>query len=103
MIETRTIADLTCDRWGCVTDDVDDLSYSGDGWELPEGWLRLSDEAVAIEWEKAKQCVLYPAAPEHLCPSCARDHTPRYRAVPGRHDVCVFCGDSRPCRGEGTL
>ena len=107
MIESYAVADLSCDRRGCTTDPVYGLSHNGDDWELPKGWLRLEGKAAKIEWDRAKERFEYAAPPEHLCPTCSKDHTPEYvqwkPAFRGTGEVmeyCDYCGDDRPCRAD---
>lgn len=107
MIEAYSVADLSCDRRECPTETVYGLSHDGDGWVLPEGWLELSGKAAKIEWDKAKERFEFASPPEHLCPTCAKDHTPEYvkwkPAFRGTDEVmeyCDYCGDDRPCRAD---
>lgn len=109
MIETEVSASLYCDRFRCKTDTVYNLAFDGEGgWVLPEGWLELSGNAAKIEWDRAKERFAHAAPPHHLCPDCAKDHTPDYRVwkppfrdpEEGVVEYCVFCGDDRPCRAD---
>lgn len=105
MIEVTPVADLYCEG-GCAKT-VYGIDHDGEDWVLPEGWLELQAYGRKVEHDKNVAAGrMFLAAPEHMCPDCAKDHTPEYVVSPypvygdKEYTYCRYCGQEKPCVGD---